>query len=66
MNLSTATTPMRTYTQGEVDVTESKVTIRSPYCGYNTTECVELNGEDLSCYSNKIKSVGLRECSYDH
>jgi len=35
------------------------VTIRSPFCGYNTIECVELNGEDLSCYSNNIESVSL-------
>ena len=36
------------------DVTESMVTIRSPFCGYNTT-WVELNGEDLSRRSNKIE-----------
>jgi len=48
------------------DVTESMVTIRSPFCGYNTIECVELNGEDLSCYSNETKSLSLRKCSYDH
>jgi len=32
---------------------------------YNTTQCVQSNGEDLSCYSNKIESVGLRKCPYD-
>jgi len=42
------------------------VTIRSPFCGYNTTYCVELSGEDFSCYSNKIKPFSLRECLYDH
>jgi len=38
-------------------VTESVVTIRSPFCGYNTMQCVELNGEVLLCCSNKIESV---------
>jgi len=28
--------------------------------------CVELNGEDISCYSNTIESVSLRKCPYDH
>jgi len=27
---------------------------------------VELNGEDLSCYSNKTEPVSLRKCPYDH
>jgi len=27
---------------------------------------VELRGEDLSCYLNKIQSIGLRKCTYDH
>jgi len=27
---------------------------------------VKLNGEDLSRYSNKIESVGLRKCPYYH
>ena len=50
------------------DVTESIVTIRSPFCGYNMTQCVELNGEDLSCYSNETESVrpSLTKCPYDH
>ena len=26
---------------------------------------MELRGEDLACYSNKIKSVCLRKCLYD-
>jgi len=38
------------------------VTIRSPFCGYIAIQCVELNGEDSSCYSNKIESVSLRKC----
>ena len=46
------------------DVTDSMVTIRSPFCGYSTI-CVELNGKDLSCYSNKIESVSLRKCPYN-
>jgi len=28
----------------------------------NTAYCVRLSGEDLSHYSNKIESVGLRKC----
>jgi len=31
-----------------------------------TWQCVELKGEDLSCYSNKIESVSLRKCPNDH
>ena len=34
------------------------VTTRSPFCGHNT---IQLNGKDLSCYSNKIDSVSLRK-----
>ena len=48
------------------NVTESMVTIRSPFCGYNTISCVELNGEDLSCYSYETESVSLRKCPYQH
>jgi len=33
------------------DVTESMVTMRSPFCGYNLAQCVELVGEDLPRYS---------------
>ena len=44
----------------------SRLTIRSPFCGYNTVSCVELRGEDSVCYSNKIESVGLRKCPHDH
>jgi len=47
------------------DVTESVIMIRSPFCGYNTTLSVELNGKDLLCYSNKIESASLRKCPYD-
>jgi len=32
----------------------------------NTAYCVKLSGGDLSRYSNKIESVGLRRCSYYH
>jgi len=42
------------------------VTIRSQFCGYNWAECVELMGEDLSCYSNKIWPVSLRKCPHNH
>jgi len=41
------------------------VTIRSLLFG-NTAYCVKLNGEDLSRYSNKIESTGLRKCPYCH
>ena len=51
---------------GWSDVTESMVTIRSPFCGYNTIQCVELNGDDLSCYSSKIGSISLRKCPRDY
>jgi len=34
------------------DVTESMVTIQSPFCGYDMAYCVELMDEDLSFYSN--------------
>ena len=55
-----------TYARGDDDVTESMVTIRSPFCGYNTMPCVELNGEDQSCYSDQIESVSLRKWPHDH
>jgi len=48
------------------DVTECMVTIRLPFCGYNTIRCVKLIGEDLSRYLNKTESVILRKCPYDH
>jgi len=32
----------------------------------NTAYCAKLNGEDVSPYSNKIESVGLRKCTYYH
>jgi len=50
---------------GWSDVTESMVTTRWPFRGYNTTQCVELNGEDLSCYSNTTESVSLRKSPCD-
>ena len=57
--------PILIYT-GWSDVTKYVVTIRSPFCGYNTTQCIELNGEDLSCCWNKIESVSLRKCVHGH
>ena len=30
----------------------------------NTAYCVKSSGEDLSRYSNKVESVGLRKCPY--
>jgi len=54
------------YTYGWNDVTESTATIRSPFCGYNMAQCVEIRGEELSCYLNKIPSVGLWKCLYVH
>jgi len=44
------------------DVTVSMATIRSSFCGYIMASCVELRGEDLSCYLNNIQSVGLWKC----
>jgi len=32
----------------------------------NTAYCEKLSGEDLSRYSNKIESVGLRNSPYYH
>jgi len=51
---------------GWSDVTESMVMTRSPFCGYNTIKWVELNGENLSCCSNKIELFCLRKWAYDH
>ena len=36
-----------------------------PFCGYNLAWCVELRGEDLPCYPNKIKSVCSGKRLYD-
>ena len=36
------------------DVTESTVTIRSPFCGYNMTYCVELMSEDSPFKGNLV------------
>ena len=51
---------------GWSDVTESMVTIWSPFCGYNSAYCMELKGEDSWSYSHKIESVTLRKCPYDY
>ena len=40
------------------------VAIRSPFCRSTPSYCAQLSGEDLSRYSNKIKSAGLRKCPY--
>jgi len=32
----------------------------------NAAYFVKLSDEDLSCYSSKIESVGLRKCRYYH
>jgi len=50
-------------TQGDSDVTQSTVNIRSPFCGYYMAYCVELADEDLSCYSNKTQPVWLKKVS---
>ena len=36
------------------------ITIRSPFCGYNTIQCAALYGEDLSRYSNKVESDNFK------
>ena len=33
---------------------------------YNTTQCLQLMGEYLLRYSNKIEPADLRQCPYDH
>jgi len=48
---------------GTTCIAESVVKVRSPFCGYTG---VELNGEDLSCCSNRIEPVCLRKRPYDH
>jgi len=45
---------------------ESVLMIQSPFCGYYTIYCTDLNGEDISCYSNKTESLSLRKSPYDH
>ena len=47
-------------------VTESMVTIRSPFRGYSSAYCVELKGEGLRSYSRKTESASLRKCPYDY
>jgi len=44
----------------------SVIAMRSPFCiGHHVVLCVRVvNGEDLSRYSNKIESVGLRQYPY--
>jgi len=42
----------------------SMVAIRSPFCRSTPSYCASLSGEDLSRYSNKIESVGLRKYPY--
>jgi len=36
------------------------------YVVSDTAYCMKLSGEDLSLYSNKIESAGLRKCPYYH
>ena len=55
----------RVYT-GWSDITESKSRCDRHFVGITRYKCVELNGEDLSCYLNIIESVNLRKCSYEH
>jgi len=47
------------------------VTSENPWSRYDRhfvgiTRRLEVNGEDLLCYSNKIEPDSLRECPYDH
>jgi len=54
-------------TQGEVTSQNLWLRYDRHFVGTTrTTWCVELNGEDLSCCSNKTESVSLRKCPYDH
>ena len=49
-----------------IDITESMVTKRLPFCGYDMTLCVELMSGYLLRYSNKMESTDPRQCPYDH
>ena len=40
------------------------VAIPSPFCRSRPSYCAQLSGEDLSRYSNRIESGGLRKCPY--
>jgi len=42
----------------------SVVAVRSPFCRSTPSYCAQLSGENLSRYSNKIESVGVRRCPY--
>ena len=44
---------------GGSDVTESMVTIRSPFCGYNSACCMELKGEICGVIHIKLNQLGL-------
>jgi len=47
---------------GWSDVTGYMVTIRSPFCGYEMLQCVEIRDEDLSCCSVSLLKVSI--CQY--
>jgi len=40
------------------------VAIRSPFCGYNSAQRVELKSEGLSCYVNKNSIRRFIKCLY--
>jgi len=44
------------------DVTGYMVTIRSPFCGHEMLQCVEIRDEDLSCCSVSLLKVSI--CQY--
>jgi len=44
--------------------TSTEMVVASCMDSVNASYCVQLNGEDLSRYSNKIESVDLRKCPY--
>ena len=57
------------YTYGDSDVISFHIYaswFSPPFCGYNMTQRVELMGEDLLRYSDKIESSDLRQCPCDH
>jgi len=64
--LAAIQTVYTTHTQREVTSQSLWPRYDHHFCGYDTIWCVEINGEDLSCYSNKTESVTLRKCPYDH
>ena len=54
----------QSYRQREMTSHIYTIAIRSPFCRSRPSYCAQLSDENLSRYSNKIESVGLRKCPY--